>query len=519
MISIKTLSEFMMYFSGNMQAYGIHIYNFVSKGKEQGKNSTKPLPVSEELYKNHLEGKQGLGIIPVSKNKCKFSVLDIDIYDNQDILNNYLNIIYNYNFPLCPFSTKSGGLHLYVFYNDFISAKKARMYMRKFKILLGASKTVEIFPKQDSLSDNRIGNWINLPYYNSENTKQYFINQDRKALLLEDALLEIRNNLQSENTIEEFLEGVPLNDAPPCLQTLYLSGNTDYRNNFLFSLAGYYKIKYGDDFEFKVLEANSIILNKPLSVEEVHKSILSSHKKKDYSYKCNEEPICNYCNKKECKERKYGIGGEEINQLSFEEFIQYLTDPPYYEWKINGSSLKFFSEVDIIQQQKFRVLCFRILHILPYKLKENTWTKIVNKALNNMTIKQIAEDEDISPGMLFKEYLTEFLEKRTFARNKEQILINRVYKDDEQKVYVFKPKNFLDFLIIQKSFRYYGYVEIQSKLRELGGLPKRYYISKEKGSTRVWLFPFKGLTKFLKEDIKIEDFKINFKEDYNESPF
>lgn len=516
-ISIAVLADFKKLFTGNINAYGVHEYNFVEKGKkEKGKSYTQPYPVTEKLYKEHLEGIKGLGIIPIILNKCNFAAIDIDIYDKD--ISYFVDMIYRYNLPLLPFKTKSGGLHLFMFFKEPIKASKARKVMTDIILLLGLKNKTEIFPKQSTLSNKQTGSWINLPYYNAKETRQYLIKNDGSACLIEEAIIEINKKLQTEESILDYLDSIPLNDAPPCLQSIYLRGITDYRNNYLFSLAGYFKVKYGDDFEFKITDANNSLVE-PLPIDELSKTIITTHKKKDYSYKCNEEPISNLCNKQICKKRKYGIGGDEVSQLSFEDFIQYTTDPPYYEWIINKKSLKFYSELDIIQQQKFRVLCFRILHILPYKLKDLTWTKIVNRALENIIIKNVAIEDDISPGAMFKEYLTEFFEQKTLAKTKEQILLDRVYKDERKKVYIFKPKNLLDFLVIQKQFRLYGFTKIQAKLREMDSIPKRYYINKEIGSIRVWLLPFTGLSAFLKEKDKIDKFDIDFKEDYKDKPF
>ena len=139
----------------------------------------------------------------------------------------------------------------------------------------------------------------------SEKTKQYLINQKNKPLTLEEAIIEINKKLQTEEMVLEFIKNLPMNDGPPCLQSIYLKGKTDYRNNYLFSLAGYYKAKHGDDFEFKLASANNELIES-LGLEELNKTVISAHKRKDYSYKCNEEPICSICSKQECKKRKYG---------------------------------------------------------------------------------------------------------------------------------------------------------------------------------------------------------------------
>ena len=518
-ISISLLTDFQNIFSGNLSAYGKHIYaKEIKEGlKETGKSWTENSPVSESIYKDHLEGKYGIGIAPIKpiSNTCTFCVIDVDVYAGTTV-EEVVSTIYKNDFPLLPFKTKSGGLHMYLFFNKNVKAKKARSLMVEFVRVFGLDKKTEIFPKQDKLGEGDSGSWINLPYYNYEKPIQYLYDHNLKPVPLEAAVELIKKKSYDPKVVDDFLSNLPLNDAPPCLQSIYLKGTTDFRNEYLFSLARYYKTKFGDDFEFKVAEANNK-LDKPITSERLSKTVISSHKKKDYTYKCKNEPICSLCDKTECKKRQYGIGGEEVSELSYEDFIQYKTDPPFYEWIVNSKSLKFFSESDIITQQRFRELCFRELHTLPIKLKEVNWTAIVNNALQNIIVKEVEEGSDISPGTLFKEYLTEYLEHRSQARTKAQILIDRVYKDTEKQQYVFKPKNLLTFLIQQKQFRYYGQNQMQDKLQQLGAKPERYYIDKDTGTARVWTLPFESLSKFIDDNKDQVSLEIDFsKEDLNE---
>lgn len=518
-ITIYGLNNFQSIFSGNMESYGVHVYeNEIKKGKkEEGKNYTKTVRVTEKVYRDHLEGKKGLGIIPIQKdNTCRFSALDIDIYNIDFKLQ--LEVIANHNIPLFPFRSKSGGLHLYLFLGENVKVLKVKFFMEQFRVLLGLHQNTEIFPKQTSLIKGQSGNWINLPYYNAENTKQFLYNTSGKPAHFEEAIAKINANLQTEKGLIEFFKGLPLSDGPPCLQHIYLFRDTNYRNEYLFSLARYYKTKHGDDFEQYIQDANQL-LRKPIENKvELQRTVISSHTKKDYSYRCSEEPIVSVCSKSICRTRQYGIGGLEISQLSYEEFIKFQTDPPYYEWIINGKSLRFFSETEIINQLQFRVLCFRELHILPIKIKDLNWVQIVNRALVNIIIKKIEEADDISPGALFRDYLAEFLERRARAQNKEQILIDRVYKDVSISSYIFKPKNLVNFLFHQKQFRYFRQTEIQDRLRRLGGEPLRYFISNEIKNVRVWKLPIKALTKFIDEET-IGNFEVEFKEEYPDEAF
>ena len=521
-VALQIADSYSRLFTGNKSAHGVHVYGKEKskKGKREGKSWTEAKPPTDEDYTNHLNGKKGLGIVPIDhNNKVTFCVIDVDDYSEK--VESYVNQIYSNNMPLLPFRSKSGGLHLYIFFQNEVSATLAIDTMKKFIALLALKDDTEIFPKQKKLRKGDNGNWINLPYYNlgqpTFGAMQNGLQSELGDILsIEFMIEEVRRKTQTPESLEEFFDNLPLQDAPPCLQAIYMKGDTTHRNDYLFNIACYYKSKYGDSFEQYVVEANSMLVD-PLDLKELTATV-TRNKGKDYTYKCTQEPICSFCNKIECSKREFGITGMYISQLNFEEFYQYKTEPPYYEWIVNEKPLKFFKEVDIIRQDKFRELCIRDLHILPNRLKDITWTRIVNTALSNVKIKEVNPEDDISPGGMFNEYLTEFLTRRSIAQSKEQILIDRVWRDNEKKVYVFKSKDFMHFLIHMKTFRYFGHTEIQDKLRTMGAVPSKYYISKQIGSVRAWLLPYESLDKFV-EKTKIDDFEVDFDNEYDDKPF
>lgn len=509
-IPLIHISDFKSLFSGNTNGKG---QSRVTEDRdENGKLKTESwvskVPLSEDDYKLHLEGKIGLGISPINiRSKCTFGVIDIDTYSDQ--IKRYLDILTRFNFPLVPIYSKSGGLHLYIFFDDEVNAAEVIDLLQQYRKALGLPRDTEIFPKQKTIPADGLGNWINLPYFAAED-----IDNKRKVIAVDGTLLSLEEGLEyckkRRRSLEEYkllLKELPLSDAPPCLQAIYLQRDTLYRNEYLFSLARYYKAKVGDNFEFELIEANNLLL-RPVEVAEVERSIIRSHKKKDYSYKCGSPPISIICDKEECKKRQYGIGNDFISDLSYEEFIQYKSDPPWYEWIINGQSLQFYNESDIIFQQKFRELCFRKLHILPYKLKDSVWGNIVNNALKNIIIKEVDPEDDISTGRMFMEYISEFMTGRVMADNKEQIMINRVYDDEEKNAYIFKATALVEFLANVKNFRSYGNLEVQSRLKQMGGQPIRYYISQNLRCARVWMLPKESIEPY--KATNISDILIDF---------
>lgn len=514
--SMITLHDFYNVFRGNDSAHGVYELSGKTdeKGKAQGRARTVQETMTEEDVLAHLNGERGLGVIPIKDDaRCGFAVIDVDDATQFALIP---PIIRRFGFPLIPFRSKSGGLHLYAFFNEPILAKKAVFIMNAYRRALALPKTTEIFPKQTELKQGAIGNWINLPYFACEKTNRYLIMPNGEAADIIQALTYIDEHRVSEEDALAHLNALPLSDAPPCLQAIFIRGSTPMRNNYLFSQAVYLKSKYGDEFEQKLVETNTA-LEAPLPIKELTDTIINSLKKKDYAYKCQEEPIVSICDKNECKLREFGVGNNAVPALSFEQLTQYMADPPYYEWIVNEKPLRFYTELDIINQGAFRTLCFRVLHVLPMRLKDETWTRIVNTALSNIKVIEIDHGDDISVGAMFKEYLSEFLTKRAEAANKEQILMDRVFKDDELGAFVFRSKNLVSFLTLQKNFRAFGQTEIQARLKDMGGTACRYYINRKNTSMRVWTLPFKALETFVEPDIDQVD--INFMEEYENENF
>lgn len=485
MIQQLHISDFQKLFTGNIHNYGQHVYKFTTKGKkEEGKNQTVTNTlITIEHYKMHLEGKKGLGVIPINEdNKCKFSVIDVDIYDKD--LSMYLNAIERNDFPIIPFTTKSGGLHLYVFYKTFISAKEAIDVMRKLSSLLSLdilyksvmNRTLEVYPKQYKLAKGTSGSWLNLPYYNSTDTRQYVIRNDKK-LSLEDALLYIKEKIVTLTEVHDFIKELPFGDAPPCLQSMYilnpLKANTN-RNDYIFAFGTYLKKKDENFFEQALFEIDSS-LTAPLGSEELERTALKSLRKKDYPYRCTQSPIVDYCNKNICKRREFGVGkeGGYFSSLEYGKLFQVRTAQPYYEWEVKTceqeefKKLRFRNEEEIIKQDVFLKLCFRELHNLPVKMKQLEWFKLVNQYLLEITIVDVNADDDMSPDSLFRSIFFDFLLNRSMAKTKDQILLKRVYYDQRKELYYFRSKDFNEYLFINKNFRFFGPVEIHGLLKDM----------------------------------------------------
>ncbi len=185
------MKNFIDLFSGLKRAHGCtYVEKKSADGtKIKGQSFIKREPVTEKLWQNHLSGiEPSLGIIPIDeKNECRWGCIDVDKYNlNHKKL---INSITNHHLPLTMCRSKSGGAHIFLFTTVSVSAQMMRDKLTSISAFLGFGNA-EIFPKQVELkSEEDTGNFLNLPYFNSENTTRYAFNFKGEALKISEFFL------------------------------------------------------------------------------------------------------------------------------------------------------------------------------------------------------------------------------------------------------------------------------------------------------------------------------------------
>ena len=118
------IERFKNIFEGLDRAHGVTIVG-ESNGngqKVKGKSFVKREPVTDELWQNHLNGTENLGIIPINDdNECKWGCIDIDSYAEFDH-KKLISQIANLKLPLMVCRSKSGGAHVFLFTKEYVSA-------------------------------------------------------------------------------------------------------------------------------------------------------------------------------------------------------------------------------------------------------------------------------------------------------------------------------------------------------------------------------------------------------------
>lgn len=506
-------------FRGNMSVRGVHIpdKNVPEGEKAKGKSFTKDGQVTVTHYLKHLHGAESMGIVPIDENNnVRFGVIDVDVYPLDPTL--YLRLISRMKVPFVGFRSKSGGLHLYIFFAEDTPAEKVVPLLGRVRALLGLPPDTEIFPKQTRLMENSKGNWINLPYFSFEDTPRYAYGADGEALPLGEALEVCRNLRTTHSAFLTALDAMPLSEAPPCLQTMYIHGGADSgaRNVFLFNCATYLKARFGEDYAEKLHMLNTK-MDAPLPYEELDRTIIASHNRGDYSYQCKDPNLSVFCERDICRTRTYGKGSGTVSDLSFEQLIQIACSDPYYKWRVSGVEMLFYSETELMNQTKFRELCLRHLHHVPNRLKEPAWNEILNRALSNLQVEEMELQDDLSTDSLWLTKVGEFFGQRK-AQRPSQVEDGLVWLSSQGKLF-FKGSKLLEYLDNSGLFRMYKNAKHLSLLKGLGATKTKLRYPDYNKSARVWSIKAAALeaqaplTAHLLEELDKEESEDTFSEE------
>ena len=326
------MQEYIKIFNGYRHAYGIADWTNAVIDPENGKK--KPVyrwnyeEFTDAIYQEHLEGNISVGIQPTNeKGSAIFGVIDVDPkqYENFD-KKFYLETIQQYKLPLVPVESKSGGLHLYLFMNEFVQSTVIVSFLSNLLPLFHLKPDCEIFPKQTQLTKDpetgilKPGQFINLPYYGGQRkavnidgtffTLEQFVQVVDANITTKDELKTITEDMERqsmEGVDEDFLEG------PPCLALISKISNQetfDGKDRFMYNYHVFVKMKYPDNWEQKVKNAPV----KYFAREHANawddnklKQKTRSWNRSEKGYTCNQSPISDFCKKGICVKKKFGI--------------------------------------------------------------------------------------------------------------------------------------------------------------------------------------------------------------------
>lgn len=480
-------------------------------------------PVTVEMWQKHIDGKRPLGIVPIrTDSTCLWGSIDIDQYDID--LTAVVRRVEELNLPFVPCRSKSGGLHLFMFFAEPIDAVDVQGLLRDLAASLGFAGS-EIFPKQTKilLEQGDQGNWMVMPYYGgdfggklkmqhglkksgAEMTIGEFLSLAEKRKVTQDQIVELVKAKTTAPTAAKTNgktngkgPSVPYGDGPPCLQHLAASGFPEGgRNNALFHIGVYLKKAHPTDWPKHLEHDNQAYMKPPLPADEVDE-VKKSLKKKEYEYKCKDQPMQSHCNSMQCRGRKHGVGVggsyPEITRLG-----KLMTEPPLWFVTIAGHAEPLvMSTKDLQDYKKFHEICMAQANTCYRTLTPALWYSIVGEAMQN--IDPIPAPADLSTTHVFLEMLETFLTNRMRGKTKEDILRGAPWEDEETGRHYFQLRDLEKFLQ-REGFKYDNNERARLKIRLVDKLKGGHHDMMIKGKHRyVWWVSTSAVTEAPELDI------------------
>ena len=520
-MSTEIAERMMSLFAGYSRASGTHgMPEREPSGKWSIKKTAKTLNTgpTAKLWEQHLAGKRPLGVVPIMDDStCVWGSIDIDEY-NIDLLE-VVARVENAKLPLVPCRSKSGGMHLFMFTSAPVSAGRMQETLRSLAASLGFEGS-EIFPKQTNIEQGDFGNWLIAPYFGgtfgdklqyqhglkksgAEQTATEFLSYAEKMRVTAEQMTGlVKKNKSSEASARSKSHRVasdpsaPFGDGPPCLQLLSASGFPEGgRNNALFHIGVYLKKAYPEDWKKRLEDDNQKYMRPPLPFEEVL-SVQKQLEKKEYLYKCKDQPMASYCDKVTCLSRSHGVGdGMVVPVITHMRIIDSEEPEWYVSLKGSNKALVLNDERDLTDFKRFRNQCVRQLHITFHLLSDLYWTAIYQAALAN---KQVDDaPKDLTPIGEFQSLLEKYLTNRQSGTSREDLFRDAPWENEGEQHYEFTMVGLAGFL------RHQGFKFTRQQpgrwIRELGGGPLNEHnggVTKLKGKTlRIWQVPINVVEK------------------------
>ena len=458
--------KFREIFRGLGRAYGVYYKGETKEnGKLSGKAYIKKEPLLEEYYKNHLEGQDpSLGVVPImDDSNCFWGCCDIDKYPLD-----FVAIIKKLKLKKIPMSvcrSKSGGAHLFLFTKQSVSATIMRNKLYEIAAYLGYADC-EIFPKQTEIKADRgdTGNFLNLPYHGGDESMRYAMNDEGKSLTVEEFYKHYDDIVLTPKELKEISvadESRELKDGPPCLETLMAEGFPEgTRDNALYQYAVYAKKAFPDHWQDKISEFNHKYMDPSLSIAQVNKTI-KQHEKKEYAYKCKDQPMCSHCNSNLCRQRIHGVGPDYEHK--FGDLTKYQSDESVWFLNVDGQRLELTTD-QLFDQSKFRKACMDNLNVLPNPMNTRDWTARIQQLLQGVEI--IEMPKEVRKEGRFEQHLDNFINDQGKAMNIEEILIGKAWAEEGK---IFFKMSSLEEYLQKKRFTEFTTTQMGARIKQIGG--------------------------------------------------
>jgi hypothetical protein len=476
-----------------------HDRSMIKWDPKTGNIQTVSEPVRPVDFGHHFLGKMGVGVCPITESDdCHWAVIDIDNHGEEEDtpIAPIDKILMGSGIKMIPCRSKSGGVHVYAFFDQPIAANKVRQLLKFVAEKIGHGGA-EIYPKQTKMNERQVGNSVNMPYYNLADTNRYAFRDSKKLDVFEFISLANKFKMTDDDVKSVLLR--EHDDAPPCVQAMIREGvSTGGRNEAAYHIGIYLRKAYPTEVEARLREINSTVFAKPLGRQELSRTI-SSAKNEDYHYRCSVDPQNSLCQRDICLTRKHGISPSEADQMDayaaipeFTDLVKFTSDPVRWELKIDGKLVTGISTTQLLEWRFMReVVADKLTRVVPM-IKNGEWERILAKAMADVRVIDAPDDASISG--IVRARLHDFAARAdlmspgTATEDRSALLrglpVVQVYQGE--RMVMFRSQDFVNYLKRTRSEELKG-VGLWLAVRDVGVLNTK--IKVKNNPINVWMYP------------------------------
>lgn len=509
--------RFAQLFRGFTARYGRYDITDASKPEEKvaGRARTVDEQISPKNYEEHVAGRVGIGVIPLREdNRVNFAAIDIDVYKQEEKKKRNLThadvALALFETPLIVTRSKSGGIHVWLFSREGVSARLATDYLQSQAYKLGVAGT-EVFPKQtERAADNDVGNWINLPYF-GDTRKAVIPNKVKGVYEFIDAELDqflAIAETASESVTDDWLidnTKIPPSqrgstestemwfDGPPCLQSLIVGHpervevierkfkrgeitEDQYKKQIAFTkpqltdgARDHTFLNVGHYLRRRMNEHDQDAALSQEDVRELEKELIKVHtrwtevsgdpdKERDlgrlarqagkgkWGYACTQEPLKSFCNRRLCMKRKFGVGTVQNDETAIAGFTIVKSSERQYFMTVNDKRVHIPDAKTLHNQHMFAQ---EILN-----QTDRMWRTMQDPKYRDMMDALLANADEIDPPpdadtfSIGLNALTDFVHDRKIAKGQNDAALHqgRVIWSEDEVTAIFRLDQFMAYL-------------------------------------------------------------------------
>jgi hypothetical protein len=144
--------------------------------------------------------------------------------------------------------------------------------------------------------------------------------------------------------------------------------------------------------------------------------------------------MCNLCDKKLCRTRKYGIGEEIVFPL-LSDLQKVKLEKPYYYLNVDGERLHLENVKFLKQQSLFQEACMEQLDFKPPTVKPKDWDMIINPLMKNH--EPVEAPEGVTTQDQLQNHLEEYCLNRQVSTDKNDLKKGGVWTNEGHHHFVF----------------------------------------------------------------------------------